>query len=163
MASIRYSNPGSLDFIGKQLASMDLPQALACGVYLGAVSAVTPAPPTPTTRRYHAAYPPAQPSTRSSPDSQSKTLQQLPQPMRRYRRRQFQHMIAPSVETQRIRRYRHRLDRYRNYHSWPNDLIGTMLANPIAKRLGIQTMFTAIRRLRQTTGLPCFDMNSSFF
>lgn len=26
-------NPGSIDFIGKQLASMDLPQALAYGVY----------------------------------------------------------------------------------------------------------------------------------
>lgn len=32
-------NPGSIDFIGKQLNSMDLPQALAYGVYLGEVVA----------------------------------------------------------------------------------------------------------------------------
>ncbi|SEF82693.1 DoxX family protein [Nitrosomonas ureae] len=32
-------NPGSLDFIGKQLASVDLPQALVYGVYLGEVVA----------------------------------------------------------------------------------------------------------------------------
>lgn len=32
-------NPASLDFIGKQLAGMNLPQALAYGVYLGEVIA----------------------------------------------------------------------------------------------------------------------------
>ncbi|MER2514140.1 MAG: DoxX family protein [Nitrosomonas ureae] len=32
-------NPGSLDFIGKLLASIDLPQVLAYGVYLGEVVA----------------------------------------------------------------------------------------------------------------------------
>lgn len=32
-------NPGSLDFISKQLAGIDLPQALAYGVYLGEIIA----------------------------------------------------------------------------------------------------------------------------
>ena len=47
-------------------------------------------------------------------------------------------MIVPSVETQRIGRCRQRLDRYRNQRSLPTDLIDTMLANPVAKCLGIQ-------------------------
>jgi hypothetical protein len=50
-----------------------------------------------------------------------------------------------------------------NQRRRPNNLIGTMLANPIAKRLGIQTMFPAISRLRHSAGLPCFDMNSPRF
>ncbi|MBK7354264.1 MAG: hypothetical protein IPJ05_12790 [Nitrosomonas sp.] len=117
----------------KSLADLNGSNGFRLGGDLLGESFVTPAPPTPTNCRSPIAYPPAQPSTKSPPDSQLKTLQQLPQPVRRNRRRQFQYMI------------------------------GTMLANPIAKCLGIQTMFPAISRLRHSAGLPCFNMNSSRF